>query len=399
MNALEGIKVVSFNHFLMGPAGMQVLGDLGADVIAVEPVGGSFQRQWSGANRKVDGESLLFLCANRNKRSLALDLKSERGLEVARKLVMGADVVAENFRPGVMDRLGLGYEAIKAENPAVIYASASGYGPGGPYVDRPGQDMLIQGLAGLAAVTGDHEDGARPVGVSAVDHHGAMILAMSILAALLNRGRTGEGCRVDVNLLSSAIDLQMESLTCFLNGPRPSSTRHPKRSGGWMFPAPYGAYATADSHIVLSFADMPTLAEALDEPALAEFSNDETFPRREEIIPLVDRALRKRTTAEWEEILSRHKLWHAPVNDYAALAKDPQVAYLGSFEQVQGVTATPLTLVKHPAQYNGKVPPVRLPPQPLGAQTEEVLRELGYTQGEIDKLASEKIIGIAAGEK
>ncbi len=235
--------------------------------------------------------------------------------------------------------------------------------------------------------------------MSAVDHHGAMILAMSILAALLNRGRTGEGCRVDVNLLSSAIDLQMESLTCFLNGPRPPSTRHPKRSGGWMFPAPYGAYATADSHIVLSFADMPTLAEALDEPALAEFSNDETFPRREEIIPLVDRALRKRTTAEWEEILTRHKLWHAPVNDYAALAKDPQVAYLGSFEQVQGVTATPLTLVKHPAQYNGKVPPVRLPPQPLGAQTEEVLRELGYTQGEIDKLASEKIIGIAAGEK
>ncbi len=117
MNALEGIKVVSFNHFLMGPAGMQVLGDLGADVIAVEPVGGSFQRQWGGANRKVDGESLLFLCANRNKRSMALDLKSESGMEVARKLATGADVVAENFRPGVMDRLGLGYESIKAENP------------------------------------------------------------------------------------------------------------------------------------------------------------------------------------------------------------------------------------------------------------------------------------------
>ena len=394
MNALEGIKVISFNHFLMGPAGMQVLGDLGADVVAVEPVDGSFQRQWSGANRKVDGESLLFLCANRNKRSLALDLKSERGLEIARKLVNGADVVAENFRPGVMDRLGLGYDAIKSENPGVIYASASGYGPGGPYVNRPGQDMLIQGLAGLAAVTGDHDDGARPVGVSAVDHHGAMILAMSILAALLNRFRTGEGCRVDVNLLSSAIDLQMESLTCFLNGPRPETTRHPKRSGGWMFPAPYGAYATADGHIVLSFADMATLATALEEPKLADFSNDETYPRREEIIPLVEAALRKRTTAQWEEILTAHKLWHAPVNDYAALENDPQVDYLGSFEKLERQNQAPVTVVKHPAQYNGQVPPVRIPPQPLGAQTREIMHELGYANGEIEQLARDKVIGV-----
>lgn len=394
MQPLDGIKVVSFNHFLAGPAAMQTLGDLGADIVAVEPIEGAFQRKWSGGDRRINGESLLFLSANRNKRSLALNLKSETGVVIARRLVRCADIVAENFRPGVMEGLGLGYEAVRAENPRVIYASVTGYGADGPYVRRPGQDMLVQALSGLAAVTGDPTDGARAIGISAVDHHGAMILAMAILAALLNRGKTGEGCRVDVNLLSSAIDLQMEAFTCYLNGTPPETIRHPQYSGGWLYPAPYGVYPTADGHLAISFASMATMAETLEAEELKAIRDDEVFTRRGEIIAVVARSLRRKPTQHWVRVLEEENVWHAPVQDYAAVAEDPQVMHLGSFETVPSAAGPPITLVKHPVKYDGSTPGVRLPPQPLGAQSAEILRELDYTAEEITQFAEEGIIGL-----
>src|ERR671927_1986115 len=217
LDLLKGIRVVSFNHFLLGPMGIQALADLGADVVAIELPEGGWQRHWSSGGIWRDGQSMLHLCANRNKRSIALDLKSPKGKEIALKLVDGADVVAENFRPGGMEKLGFGYEALKARNPSLIYASASGYGPDGPYAEKPGQDLLAQALFGIMAITGQAETGPRPVGVSAIDHHGAALLAMGILAALLRRERTGKGCRVDASLMQAALDLQAESLTAWLN--------------------------------------------------------------------------------------------------------------------------------------------------------------------------------------
>src|SRR5262249_53182727 len=199
---LQHIRIASFNHYLMGPLGVQILADLGADVIAVEPLEGAWHRRWGGAHRSVDGQSVLFLAANRNKRSLALNLKSRAGVEVARRVVKSTDVLAENFRPGVMAKLGLGYEELSVDNPRLVYASASGFGQTGPYAQRPGQDLLIQALSGLAAITGDILNGARAVGVTVADHHGATIFAMAILAALVARNQSGRGCRIDVDLLS-----------------------------------------------------------------------------------------------------------------------------------------------------------------------------------------------------
>lgn len=398
MELLKGIRVVSFNHFLLGPVGIQALGDLGADVIAVEPPNGAFQRHWGGANKKVDGQTMLFLTGNRNKRSLTLNLKVPEGLEVARKLIAGADVLAENFRPGVMDKLGLGYEAVRDFNPGIIYASASGFGADGPYASRPGQDLLIQAMSGLMAITGK-EGEARAVGVSAADHHGAALMAMGILAGLVGRAQNGKGCRVDVNLLSAGIDLQMESFVCYLNGERPESVRQPRHIAGWYYGAPYGIYHTRDGEMAIALSPLAKVAEALGESRLADYSDEQAFLQREEAGDLLAEALRQLDTAEVERRFTAQDIWHARVNDYDAVVEDPQVKHNGNFVTLPGSTGNPITVVAHPVRYNGRVPEVRLPPQPLGAQTGEIVAELGYTEAEIADLVRVGAVSLPKSEE
>jgi crotonobetainyl-CoA:carnitine CoA-transferase CaiB-like acyl-CoA transferase len=296
-----------------------------------------------------------------------------------------------------MEKLGLGYEDLKAKNPALIYASASGYGRDGPYAERPGQDLLIQAMSGLMAITGSREEGARAVGVSAVDHHGAALLAMGILAAVVGRLRTGRGRRVDVNLLSSAIDLQLETFVCYLNGETPDSVRQPKHIAGWHYPAPYGIYRTEDGELAISLSDMATLSEALGLPDLAAVTPDETFTRNEELAEAIAGAIAQKTTAAWLEILKSHRIWHARVNDYAEVVADPQVRHNGTFVTLPGATGTPVTLVGHPVRYDGATPEVRLPPQRLGAQNVEILAELDYGTADIERLTAEGVIAVDEG--
>lgn len=393
VDLLKGVRVLSFNHFLMGPVAAQFLADLGADVIAVEPPDGAFQRKWGGADKWVDGQSMLLLTGNRNKRSLTLDLKKPEAIEIARKLIATSDVMSENFRPGVLDKLGLGYEEAKKINPQIIYAAASGYGPDGPYVNRPGQDLLVQAMSGLATITGSREQGPRAVGVSAVDHHGAALFAAGILAALVRKARTGQGGRVDVSLLSAALDLQMESFTCYLNGERPDDVRQPGPIAGWYFGAPYGIYPTRDGHIAISLGSLSALSEALDLPADQRILDNEAYRRRDEASTRIAANVAKRTTAECVALFEPRGVWHASVNDYADVVSDPQVVHNEHFQVVRGATGTPVTLVSHPVRYDGKLPEVRLPPQTLGAQTEEILKELGYDDRQLKELSKKGAVG------
>jgi crotonobetainyl-CoA:carnitine CoA-transferase CaiB-like acyl-CoA transferase len=398
LDLLQGIRVISFNHFLLGPMGIQALADLGADVIAVESPEGAWQRHWSSGDIWHDGQGMVHVSTNRNKRSVALDLKSPRGREIALKLIDGADVVAENFRPGVMDKLGFGCDALRRRKPSLIYASASGYGPDGPYAQRPGQDLLAQALFGLMAITGQHASGPRPVGVSAVDHHGAALFAMGILAALLRRERTGKGCRVDASLMQAALDLQAESLTSWLNATnRPPSVSARAHIAGWYYPAPYGVYATRNGHIAVSLCPLQRLAEAIEEPRLASFSDEDAWSRQDEIGEIIAARLKAQTTEDWGRRMELAQIWHARVQDYADIIDDAQVKHMQALVTLKGAgeSGAQVTLVNHPVRYDGQAAAIRLAPQRLGAQTKEVLAELGFGEADVAALAREGVVHAA----
>lgn len=387
MGMLDGIKVLSLNHFLLGPLAAQVLGDLGADVVMVEPAGGSFSRTWAGGDIRVGGRSVFFLCAHRNKRSIVVDLKSDGGREVVRRLIARSDVLVENFRPGVLARMGLGWEEARAINPMLIYASGSGWGGSGPYATKPGQDLLMQAFCGIAETTG--KDRPTPVGASIVDHHGGMILAASIMAALIGRMRDGKGHRVEMDLMSAALDLQVEPLVAWFNGGAGRQTRPKQHIAGWTYPAPYGIYPASDGHVALSLGPLDRMARALAEERLSRFREEETWSRGAEMSAVFAEATRRMTVAQILAAFETEGLWASRVNSFADLADDPQIRHVGVFEDVPLADGTVVRLVRHPATYDGHRPGTRIAPPELGADTAAILHELGYDEAASQDLRAE----------
>jgi crotonobetainyl-CoA:carnitine CoA-transferase CaiB-like acyl-CoA transferase len=395
---LEGIKVLSFTHFLQGPSAVQMLADIGADVVKIEPPKGAFERGWAGFDAFQEGVSVFFLLGNRNQRAIQLDLRNEKAREVVSRLVKEADVIVENYRPGVLAKLGFGYEDARKLNPRIVYCSCTGYGSSGPYQKRPGQDLLLQAMSGMAMLSGDGESAPMPVGSAIVDQHAAVLAAFGILAALQQRERTGQGCMVESNLLNAALDLQIEPFTYYLNK-GPLWKRSSPAMGSRFHPAPYGVYRTADGWIAISLTTTAKLAAAFDSPELAALDHPkDTVRRRDEIHQLVSRAVRARTTAAVMQAFDQHDIWYAPVNDYEQVESDPQVKHNGIVIELDHAQAGPVRLMAHPVRYDGKAPALRRQPPQLGEHTREVLAEAGYSAQQIEQLLAEGA-ALAAAER
>lgn len=390
--ALDGYRVLDCSIAMAGPFAAQRLGDLGADVVKIEPTAGEWQRFAAAGGARGNRINVSFLSLNRNKRSLAIDAKSEDGAAVLRELVASADVFLQNYRPGVAQRLGLDYETLRAINPSLVYVSISGYGESGPYVSRPGQDLLVQAMSGAMLSAGREGEPPMPAGQYLADAVTGSTAFEAVLVALLHRERTGEGQLVTVNMLDALTTLQMQELSVFTVG-GVEQRRGAEPSAHVYIRAPYGVFQTSDGYMALAFADLEGLGRIVGEPSFAGMDPEvDGWARRDEIHAKVAERLLAGTTAHWVDALLAAGMWAGPVYGYRDLVDDPQIAHNGTFVEYD-----------HPTEGRVKVPgfPYRFSATPAridrgaplaGEHTREVLAELGVATERVDALLASGVV-------
>lgn len=394
--ALQDVTILDFTQLLQGPYATQMLGDLGADVIKIEKAGsGDLYRSMTFFNQWLPGgESPCFIPWNRNKRSLAINLKAPEAREVIHKLAQRADIVVENFRPGVMDKLGFGYEDMKRINPAIIYCSATGWGPDGPYVARPGQDLLVQGLSGAAMTSGKKSDGPVAIGTALSDQLGAMHIVYSVLAALYYRTRTSQGQKIDVNLLQSVLAFEMQDFFTVQNMSRgferpESGIAHPGNG------APFGIYQTADGYISIAMSPWSRIVEATGDPSLAAYDDPQLlFDQRDQIFGELQKHMLTKTTHDWLEVMLGLDIWCAPVCEQKNVDKDPQVRHLKAFTEVEHPLAGKVKVTNIPFRMSETPGAIRLAAPLIGQHGRKILEEIGVDAETIGDYLERGIITI-----
>lgn len=379
MKPLDGLLILDFSQFLAGPSAAMRLADLGARVIKIErPGGGDICRQLYITNLKLDGDSTLFHSINRNKQSFAADLKNPEHLEKVLKLVAKADVMIGNFRPGVMERLGLDHASTEKVNPRLVYATVTGYGTTGPWSELPGQDLLAQSKSGLVWLSGDADRPPTPMGLAVCDLTASAHLVQGILACLVRRGVTGKGGRVEVSLLESILDLQFELTTTFLNDGGRLPERSSINNGHAYLGAPYGIYQTSDGFLALAMGSVVSLGNLLELPALASYADPESwFTVRDEIKALLREHLKHHTTQHWLDRLVPADYWCSEVLNWEQLFRHAAFAELDWVMEVQREDGPVMKTTRCPITIDGERFKSPLGAPRVGQHTSRISSEFG----------------------
>jgi crotonobetainyl-CoA:carnitine CoA-transferase CaiB-like acyl-CoA transferase len=392
--ALDGLRVLDVTQVMAGPFCSMLLADMGADVIKIEkPDGGDDSRRMGPPS--IAGESVAFLAMNRNKRSLVLDLKQAEGREVFRRLTAQADILVENFRPGTLEKMGLGYAALSTDHPELIYCAISGYGQTGPYRERGGFDLVAQGMSGLMSITGHPGQPPVKVGVPVTDLNAGMYGAYGVLCAYIHRLRTGRGQLVDTSLMEGGIAYTVwESAIYFATGVTP-----PPMGSAHRLAAPYQAFRTADGYLNLGAANQANwekLCQVLERPDLLADPRYRDNPARTahatELVAELEQVFESRPTAEWLARLDVAGVPAGPLYDMPAVYADPHVQARQMMVEIEHPTAGRIKNIGLPVKLSETPGVIRRPAPTLGQHTSEVLEEFGYNPAEIAELRTTQVV-------
>ncbi len=375
---LEGLLVLDMSQFLSGPFAALRLGDLGARVIKIErPDGGDLCRRLYLTDTEIGGDSTLFHAINRGKEGFAADFKSAADIEAVKRLVAKADVVIQNFRPGVIQRLGLDYAAARAVNRGVVYASITGYGEEGPWATLPGQDLLAQARSGLMWLNGDRDQGPVPFGLAIADLLAGSAIVQGVLAALIRKGRTGEGAHIETSLLEALVDFQFEVLTTYLNDGGRMPARSAFRNAHAYLAAPYGVYQTQDGWIAIAMTPLDKFAAVIALPSIAGLPASDAFERRDEIKRQIAARIATASTAEWLGRMQPADVWCAEVQDWESLFANAAFKRLDMLQTVVRGDGAPVATTRSPIRIDGERALCREGAPRIGEHTAALKAEFG----------------------